>query len=131
MRRLTVMLSVSAFAGLASCSGGPDRDRYPVFFEPASTTLSATAQGIVDKAARDARDTHAKTVEVIGHAGAHGNLSADELLAVERAKIVASALHQAGVGEAQITQIALPPANNQDAAVASRVVTIEVDPDVP
>lgn len=131
MRRLPVILSVCAMTGLASCMNDVDRDRYPVFFEPASTSLSSTAQAIVDKAAADARDHNAKVVEVIGHAGAHGNLSADELLAVERAKIVAAALHTAGVGTAQITQVARPPVNNQDAAVASRVVTIEVDPTTP
>lgn len=131
MRRLPVMLSVCALAGLAACTNGADRDRYPVFFEPASTTVSPTAQAIIDKAAADARDNHAKTVEVIGHAGARGNLSADEMLSVERAKIVAAALTKAGIGSAQITQIAHPPKNNEDASVASRLVTIEVDPATP
>lgn len=128
MRRLPVMLSVFALTGLSACNGGADRDRYPVFFEPASTTVSASAQNIINQAAADARDTQAKTIEVIGHAGAHGNLSADEMLSVERAKVVAAALTKAGVGAAQITQMARPPKNNEDAAVASRVVTIEVDP---
>lgn len=131
MRRLPVMLSVFALAGLSACTGGADRDRYPVFFEPASTTISSSAQGIIEQAAADARDTHAKTIEVIGHAGARGNLSADEMLSVERAKVVAAALTQAGIGGAQITQMARPPKNNEDASVASRVVTIEVDPSTP
>ncbi len=131
MRRLPVMLSVCALAGLSACTSGADRDRYPVFFEPASTAVSPTAQAIIDKAAADARDNHAKTVEVIGHSGAHGNLSADEMLSVERAKVVAAALTKAGVGGAQITQIAHPPKNNEDASVASRLVTIEVDPSTP
>lgn len=131
MRRSSMVVSLTALVGLASCAHSGDRDRYPVFFEPASTTLSSTAGDIVARAAADARKQHANTVEVIGHAGAHGNLSADELLAMTRAKNVAAALQQAGVGEAHITQIALPPSNNQDAAVASRVVTIEIDPDVP
>ncbi|WP_051528282.1 OmpA family protein [Asaia astilbis] len=131
MRRLPVLLSISALAGLAACSNGPDRDRYPVFFGPASTALSLAAQTIIDKAAADARDTHARTVEVIGHAGAGANLSADELLSVERAKVVAAALAKAGVGGAQISQIAHPPKNNEDASVASRLVTIEVDPSTP
>ncbi|WP_158625387.1 MULTISPECIES: OmpA family protein [unclassified Asaia] len=131
MRRLPVMLSVCAFAGLTACTGTGDRDRYPVFFEPASTTISPTAQSIIDKAASDARASHAKVVEVIGHAGARGNLSTDEMLSVERAKVVAAALTKSGVDGAQITQIARPPKNNEDARVASRVVTIEIDPSTP
>ncbi|AOX19780.1 OmpA family protein [Kozakia baliensis] len=128
MRRSSLILSISALAGLAACANTSDRDRYPVFFDTASTTISPTGSDIIAKAAADARQQHAQTVQVIGHAGAHGNLSADELLAVTRAKNVSAVLAQDGVGNAKITQIAQAPANNQDASVASRVVTIEIDP---
>ncbi|AQS86953.1 hypothetical protein AA101099_0828 [Neoasaia chiangmaiensis NBRC 101099] len=131
MRRSSLLLSLTAAALLGACSTSSDRDRYPVFFDTASTTISPVASDIIAKAAADARNTHASTIEVIGHAGAHGNLSADELLAMTRAKNVAAQLATDGVGDAKITQFALPPSNNQDAAVASRVVTIEIDPNVP
>ncbi|MCQ9155087.1 OmpA family protein [Acidomonas methanolica] len=125
-------LSLMAAAFLGACTSGSGRDRYPVFFEAGSTTISPVGAQIVAQAAAEARASNAKVVEVVGHAAAHGtNLSAEELLAVDRAKAVAAELMKDGVGGAQITQIAHPPHNSQAGTVASRYVSIEIDPATP
>lgn len=132
MRRSSLFLSFSVAAMLGACANSTDRDRYPVFFAAGSTELSSVAHQIIGRAAQDARDSHASVVEVVGHAAAHGtNLSADEQLAMDRAKAVADALATDGVGTAKIKQFARAPSNNQDAAVAARRVSIEIDPGTP
>lgn len=130
MRRSIVFsLSLATAAVVAGCQSHSGRDLYPVFFTQASTDISPAASQIIARAASDARASHASVVEVVGHAAAHGsNLSANQLLAMERSKKVADALAADGIGNARIVQIARPPANSEDGAVASRHVSIEIDP---
>lgn len=117
-----------AVLGLAACQGGSDRDRYPVFFEPRSVKLTSTADAVIARAASDAIKEHARSIDVIGHAEAGRNLSADELLAMKRAANVAEALARQGVDGRIIQQKSRAPRNAKDAVVASRTVTIEIDP---
>jgi len=133
IRRLSftcAFLGAAAFAasGLAGCTSSTERDKYVVFFTTGSTALDEAGQEVVSAAAEDARRSHASTVEVEGYAAAHGDLSADEMLAVTRAKSVVAMLGQDGVGSAHIIQTAHSPANNADSRVAARRVTIDVSP---
>lgn len=128
MRAYLRQMPFVAVLGLAACQSGSDRDRYPVFFAPRSVKLSSTADAVIARAASDAIKEHARKVAVIGHAEAGRNLSADELLAMKRAANVAEALARQGVDGRIIQQKSRAPRNARNAVVASRTVTIEIDP---
>lgn len=98
------------------------------YFCPRSVKLSSTADVVIARAASDAIKEHARKVTVIGHAEVGRNLSADELLAIKRAANVAEALARQGVDGRIIQQKSRAPRNAKDAVVASRTVTIEIDP---
>lgn len=120
--------SIAALSVAGCTTTGSDRDKFVVFFTTGSTQLESAAANTVAAAAADARTKHSSSIEVEGYAAAHGNLSADEMLAMQRAKLVADTLRQDGVGSAVIHQTAHAPKNDAEAAVAARRVMIDVDP---
>jgi len=121
MRRLPLVLGLCLLAG---CSTGSSR-KYVVFFTHGSATLDSTAQMIVSHAAKTAVDRGAGSVIVEGYAAAHGDLSADELLAIDRARNVADQLAHDGVAQSAIQQSPRAP-SNENASVAARRVEIEI-----
>ena len=121
MRRLSLLLGLGLLTG---CAGGHP-GKYVVFFTENSTQLDAPAQTVITQAAQRAVASHAK-VRVEGYASASHDLSADELLAIDRAKIVARQLVVDGVDTSRIRQQPRGPMNNESGALASRRVEIEV-----
>ncbi|AHI24632.1 OmpA family protein [Komagataeibacter swingsii] len=121
MRRLSLLLGLGLLTG---CAGGHP-GKYVVFFTQNSTQLDAPAQMVITQAAQRAVSTHAR-VRVEGYAAASHDLSADELLAIDRAKIVARQLAVDGVDASRISQQPRGPLNNENGALASRRVEIEV-----
>ncbi|AZV39795.1 hypothetical protein CFR75_05385 [Komagataeibacter xylinus] len=121
MRRLSLLLGLGLLTG---CAGGHP-GKYVVFFTPNSAQLDAPAQTVISQAAQRAVTNHSK-VRVEGYAAASHDLSADELLAIDRAKIVARQLAVDGVDAGRISQQPRGPMNNEDGALASRRVEIEV-----
>jgi outer membrane protein OmpA-like peptidoglycan-associated protein len=71
------------------------------------------------------KDTR-RVVQVEGYATAGNDLSADSLLAVQRAKLVAQQLHDDGVSGDRIRQTPRAPSTTEASAVGSRRVEIEL-----
>ncbi|MCH4089735.1 OmpA family protein [Acetobacter sp.] len=122
MRRL---LSVISLCALAACAGeGPGR-QYVVFFGQGSAELDDVSQSVVTKIAAKARHYSDRVVVVEGYARQNGDLSAESLLAVLRAKAVARQLVADGVAEGRIRETTRPP-SNAEGVVGSRRVEIEL-----
>ncbi|NHN85392.1 OmpA family protein [Acetobacter musti] len=121
MRRL---LPAVGLCFLAGCATGPGR-QYVVFFGSGSTALDDSARNVVSEAASWSAKRPGMTVEVEGYARSGKDLSADELLAIDRAKVVAQELIADGVPANRIVQKPRPP-SNADGVVGSRRVEIEL-----
>ncbi|GBR02103.1 OmpA family protein [Acetobacter oeni] len=121
MRRL---LPVVGLCFLAGCAAGPGR-QYVVFFGSGSTALDDPAKNVVAEAAAWSAKRPDLTVEVEGYARNGGDLSADELLAIDRAKVVAQQLVADGVPARRILQKPRAPSNSEG-VVGSRRVEIEL-----
>jgi outer membrane protein OmpA-like peptidoglycan-associated protein len=121
MRRLSLVLGLCLLAG---CANGPSR-KYVVFFTRDSTTLDDPARWVVTHAAQQAMQYPQSVITVEGYAAAHGNLSADELLAVDRTKKVSNQLVGDGVAAGRIRQVPRAP-SNEDGSVGARRVEIEI-----
>ncbi|MBB2204407.1 OmpA family protein [Gluconacetobacter takamatsuzukensis] len=121
MRRLSLFLGLCLLAG---CADGPSR-KYVVFFTRDSTALEDPAVWVVQHAAEQAAHYPQSVVTVEGYASAHGDLSADALLAIDRVKKVSGQLVADGVRAERIRQRPRAP-SNEDGAVGSRRVEIEI-----
>ncbi|MBB2202402.1 OmpA family protein [Gluconacetobacter tumulisoli] len=121
MRRLSLVLGLCLLAG---CTTGPSR-KYIVFFTRDSTVLEDPARLVVTHAAEQAARYPYSVVNVEGYAAAHGDLSADALLAIDRARRVSAQLVADGVSGNRIRQKPRAP-SNEDGAVGSRRVEIEI-----
>ncbi|MBB2155997.1 OmpA family protein [Gluconacetobacter diazotrophicus] len=121
MRRLSLVVGLCLLAG---CASQPSR-KYVVFFTRDSVKLEDPALWVVTHAAQQAARDPQSVITVEGYAAAHGDLSADALLAVDRAKKVSSQLVADGVAAGRIRQMPRAP-SNEDGAVGSRRVEIEI-----
>ena len=122
MRRLMTVLGLSLLAG---CASEPPR-KYVVFFANSSTELDDAARNVVQQAAELAQKYPSRLVQVEGYATAGQDLSADSLLAIQRAKRVAQQLSDDGVSGDHIRQTPRAPSNTEGSAVGSRRVEIEL-----
>nr|WP_298796179.1 OmpA family protein [uncultured Acetobacter sp.] len=122
MRRLLPLLSLSI---LAACASQPGR-KYVVFFSNQSVELNDTAKNVIAEAARKAQSHPGSIVQVEGYAAAGGDLSADALIAIQRAKLVAAELHEDGVSGDRIRQTPRAPTNGEGMTVGARRVEIEL-----
>lgn len=123
MRRLLPLLGLTI---LAACASQPGR-KYVVFFSNQSVELNDTARNVIAEAARKAESNPGSIVQVEGYAGAGGgDLSADALIAIQRAKLVAATLHDDGVSGDRIRQTPRAPSNGEGMTVGARRVEIEL-----
>lgn len=120
MRRLLPIVILSLLAG---CANVPAR-KYVVFFSPNSATLDEAAQNVVTEAAQIAERYPAGILKIEGYAAAGKDLSADELLAIDRTKVVSKQLVSDGVAENRLRQQPRPT-TGEDKSVAARRVEIE------
>ena len=122
MRRLFIALGLSLLAG---CASKPPR-KYVVFFCNNSVELDSAAQNVVSEAASLARQNPSGIVKVEGYAGVGNDLSADSLLAIQRAKLVRQQIIDDGVDAQRVVQMPRPPSNTEASAVGARRVEIEL-----
>ncbi|CEF42816.1 MULTISPECIES: OmpA family protein [Acetobacter] len=122
MRRLLPVLGLSLLAG---CATQPAR-KYVVFFANNSVELDSSSRAVISEISAKAQRHPSRVVQIEGYAGAGQDLSADSLLAVQRAKLVAEQLHQDGVSGDRIRQTPRAPSTTEASAVGSRRVEIEL-----
>lgn len=122
MRRLLPVLGLSV---LTACASLPAR-KYVVFFTNQSVELNEPAKAVIADVAREAQSHPGKIVQVEGYAAAGGDLSADALLAIQRAKLVAATLHEDGVSGDRIRQTPRAPTSGEGMVVGARRVEIEL-----
>lgn len=122
MRRLLPLLGLSV---LGACASQPAR-KYVVFFSNQSVELNDTARNVIAEAARKAQNHPGSIVQVEGYAAAGGDLSADALIAIQRAKLVAETLHEDGVSGDRIRQTPRAPSSGEGMTVGARRVEIEL-----
>ncbi|GAN61139.1 hypothetical protein ACI01nite_05690 [Acetobacter cibinongensis] len=122
MRRLLTVLGLSLLAG---CASEPPR-KYVVFFANSSVELDDASRNVIAEASAQAQKHSSHVVQVEGYAGAGNDLSADALLAVQRAKLVAQQLHDDGVSGDRIRQTPRAPSSTEASTVGSRRVEIEL-----
>ncbi|MFT9399063.1 OmpA family protein [Acetobacter sp.] len=122
MRRLLTVLGLSLLAG---CASEPPR-KYVVFFANSSVELDDASRNVIAEASAQAQKHASHIVQVEGYAGAGNDLSADALLAVQRAKLVAQQLHDDGVSGDRIRQTPRAPSSTEGSTVGSRRVEIEL-----
>ncbi|GAN63950.1 OmpA family protein [Acetobacter indonesiensis] len=122
MRRLLPVLGLSLLAG---CATEPPR-KYIVFFSNSSVELDDSARSVISEVSAKAQRHPSRVVQVEGYATAGNDLSADSLLAVQRAKLVAQQLHDDGVSGDRIRQTPRAPSTTEASAVGSRRVEIEL-----
>ncbi len=92
-RALLALIPVLAIAACAPKAGGP----YDIFFKDESATLTPDARALIAKAASEAKNWGAKSINVDGFAGKDGARDAHEALSVKRAEAVAAELVANGV----------------------------------
>lgn len=127
MRRFVPVLLASILLGACSQSGSltQKNDRtYVVFFPFASTDLDDSANKIISQAATYAKKFPEKQVYVKGYAAIYGDLSKDEMMAIQRAKIVAQKVVDDGVLSNRVHDIPRPPENRKSQVAARRVEII-------
>lgn len=122
MRRLLPLLSLSI---LAACAAQPAR-KYVVFFTNQSVELNDTARSVIAEVANKAQRHPGAIVQVEGYAAAGKDLSADALIAIQRAKLVADTLYEDGVSGDRIRQTPRAPTSGEGMTVGARRVEIEL-----
>lgn len=119
-----VVPAVLGLCLLSACVSTPDR-QFVVFFGSRSVELDDSAKSVIAEAAQWAARKPSLLVQVEGYARQGGDLSADALLAIERAKVVSQQLAADGVSGDRIRQKPRAP-SNAEGVVGSRRVEIEL-----
>ncbi|MDI2090137.1 OmpA family protein [Commensalibacter oyaizuii] len=98
---------------------------YVVFFPFASAELDDASVKTIDQAVKYAKHFPQKQVYVEGYAAVYGDLSVDEMLAAQRAKVVAQKITQDGISADRVHDTPRPP-EDRKSQIAARRVEIEV-----
>jgi outer membrane protein OmpA-like peptidoglycan-associated protein len=103
---------------------GPGKDRFPVYFDEFSVTLTAQARGVIADTAKQARDGNARAIRIGARASAPGSPTANKYLAMARSQVVADELARDGVDAALVRQVPIGQTGSEDPSVAERRVDI-------
>ncbi|MBM3489175.1 MAG: OmpA family protein [Alphaproteobacteria bacterium] len=90
--------AAAAAAAPAPAAPAPVAGKYSIYFDFASSDLTAAAKAEIKKIAADFKTAKPKTVQLIGHADTVGSAKKNQALGLDRAQTVASALIAEGVG---------------------------------
>ncbi len=124
-RWLGRVAAAAAVCAAAACvQSGPQVPTYVVFFTPDSTSLDASASGVLADAAAAAATVPSRKIYVAGYADAKGTPQALHDLTLRRAQAVAAGLTAKGVASSRIV---LEPKGHDggDPGIESRRVEIE------
>ncbi len=127
MRRFVLVLLASVLLGACSQSASlpKNNDRiYVIFFPFASTDLDDAANKTIFQAVTYAQKFPEKQVYVRGYAAIYGDLSKDEMLAVQRSKIVAQKVVDDGIKANRVHDTPRPPEDRKSQVAARRVEII-------
>ena len=119
------LLPVAGLCLLSPCAAQAPR-KYVEFFANQSASLDDGASAVIAEVADKARKHPSRIVKVEGYAAAGSNLSADALLAIDRAKAVTAKLFEDGVRGDRIIQTPRAPSNAEGMEVGARRVEIEI-----
>jgi outer membrane protein OmpA-like peptidoglycan-associated protein len=124
---MRAMPPVFLLVSLSSCAllSPASRPDYLVFFSQRSPEINTEAAAIVARAAERAKTLPNAVVTVYGYTDSAGSLSADRLLAQQRAQNVANSLVVDGVAPSRIVRQGRGQTRG-DAGVASRRVEIDI-----
>jgi OOP family OmpA-OmpF porin len=98
--------------------------RFLVYFDEMSANLSDEAKNIIANAAKEARDTGAKTIVVQARASATGSSETNKYLAQTRSSIVRDQLMADGIASGMIRQEPIGQTGSGDPTVYNRRVDI-------
>ncbi len=122
MPLLAVLLLAAAV--LAPPARAQDGTRFLIYFDEFSANLTQQARGVIADAAKQAKETGAKTVRVEARASATGSQKANHYLAQTRSQVVADELEKDGVNPAMVQQVPIGQTGSEDPSVAERRVDI-------
>lgn len=128
MRRFLPVIVATLLLGACSQSASlPENNNrvYVVFFPLGSTQLDDAANETIDQAALYAKRFVDKKVYVKGYAAVYGDLSQDEMLAAQRAKLVTQKVIEDGVASSRVHDMPRPP-EDRKSQVAARRVEIQI-----
>ncbi len=128
-RLLLLALLMPALAGAASAqpaSGAANQSptRFLVYFDEFSANLSNEAITVIANAAKQARETGAKTIVVQARASATGTVETNKYLAQTRSSIVSDQLQADGIALPMIRQEPIGQTGSDDPTVYNRRVDI-------
>lgn len=98
--------------------------RYLVYFDEFSAYLSPRAKAMIAHAAKEAKETGAKSITVQARASATGAVQTNKYLALTRASVVADQLEADGIEPAIIQQQPIGQTGSSDPSVFNRRVDI-------
>jgi outer membrane protein OmpA-like peptidoglycan-associated protein len=125
-RALLSLVLAAALAAPAAAQTAADR-AFPVFFEPWSAALDATARQNLTEVAALAAQHPAVPLLITGYADPVGSREANLVLSRLRAVVVADALREAGIAEERLRVEFRGPTAPAFASIESRRVEIRVD----
>lgn len=128
MRRSLPVIFAGLLLGACSQSASLPQNNnrtYVVFFPFGSTQLDDAANKTITQAATYANHYPEKQVYVKGYAAIYGDLSQDEMLAIQRAKIVTQKVVDDGIASSRVHDTPRPP-ENRKSQVAARRVEIQI-----
>lgn len=124
MRRSLPVIFTAFLLGACSHSASLPQDNnrtYVVFFPFASTQLDDAANKTISQATTYAQHFPEKQVFVKGYAAVYGDLSQDEMLAIQRARIVTQKVIDDGIPADRVHDTPRPPEDRKNQVAARRV----------
>ncbi len=111
-------------AAAAPAGAKAELPRFLVYFNEFSAYLPPRSKEIIAKAAKEAKDTGAKSITVQARASATGTVQTNKYLAMTRASIVADELEADGIPPAMVQQEPIGQTGSSDPSVYNRRVDI-------
>jgi outer membrane protein OmpA-like peptidoglycan-associated protein len=123
-----LILSTPAVAQTGTNATTQEKARFLVYFDEFSAFLSDEAKTIIADAAKRARETGARRINVQARASATGRAETNKYLAQTRSSIVTDQLEADGIARTLIQQEPIGQTGSNDPTVTERRVDIIIEP---